>query len=343
VKTLVIHIGSAKAGSSSIQQALAASTDSDFDYIQSHDSALPTHALLGALYLPYERLPGWIRLNFPTAESLQTARTEFWKAFDTHHGDSMRLVISSEALAELPQEAIAQLRADFERRGVWTFHVFFYVRDPVDFHRSLLQEHMKHDTRTEWFHPARFRYPIKAAALNWRSVFPGALSVAAFDRAALHGGCVVADFRQRLSRAFGIEAALPEVARQNESIGLISLFCLHSVLRYRPGRDPESVRHGYGLLRELERMAPSQPPIRLHPHIAWAVSRRHAEDLEWLTAEYGIRFTVPPYDNTDVVPASPSDPPHLAELVVPPHPGAVIQLLGQALASKLFGNSSDAG
>ncbi|GAB3005401.1 hypothetical protein GCM10010960_16410 [Arenimonas maotaiensis] len=201
---------------------------------------------------------------------------------------------------------------------------------------------MKHDTRTEWFHPARFRYPIKAAALNWRSVFPGALSVAAFDRAALHGGCVVADFRQRLSRAFGIEAALPEVARQNESIGLISLFCLHSVLRYRPERSPESVRRGFALMRELERLAPAQPPIRLHPHIARAVARRHAEDLEWLAAEYGIRFTAWQGDG-DATPRMLSDPPRLAELVVPPHPRAVIQLLGRAMASKIFGSSSDAG
>ncbi|MCC6757331.1 MAG: hypothetical protein IT474_05120 [Arenimonas sp.] len=342
MKTLVIHIGSAKAGSSSIQQALANAQDAGFDFIQSHDPGLPTHALLGALYLPHEHLPGWIRLNFPDAESLEAARAGFWQAFETRHGGSTRLVMSSEALTHLPPDAIARLRQDFERRGVRAFRIVFYVREPVDYYRSLLQEHLKHDTRTDWFHPTRFRCRIKAAALQWRAAFPDALTVAAFDRATLHDHCVVADFRQQLSRAFGIEIAPLDAGRQNESIGLLTLFCLHNALRHRPERSPESVRRGFALMRELERLAPAQPPIRLHPHIARAVARRHAEDLEWLAAEYGIRFTAWQGDG-DATPRMLSDPPRLAELVVPPHPRAVIQLLGRAIASKLFGSSSDAG
>jgi len=105
-----------------------------------------------------------------------------------------------------------------------------------------------------------------------------------------------------------------------------------------PALDPSA--DGYRRRRALRealdagaRRMMSQPArSRLHPPVARYVNRAHGEDLAWLAAEYGIRFAALQGDDGELTPPTLSDPPHLAELVVPPPAQALAHLLNRPLA-----------
>lgn len=344
MRKALIHIGSSKTGSTAIQHSLAHANaeESGFGCLQTR--GIPPHLVLAALYRDFDALDPYIKTRFGSAAAVEAARPAVHAEIGRLLEHCPNLVLSSEFLFSTPPERIRQLKADLFGHGIGDFRIVCYVREPAAHYLSDLQEFLKNNTDLRRFLPQSYRYRFRETLQHWQAEFPGQLAVRAFERAAFPQGNVIHDFHGQIDGFFGTaQPAGPEFTR-NESLCNLALFAMHHIQRQVPALDRSTA--GYQrrkLLRETletgaRRMTERPARSALHPSVARYVNQAHAEDLRWLATEYGIRFAAAE-DGTDAATVTLSDPPHLSELVVPPNPHAIIQLLSRLVAGQNFGDS----
>lgn len=336
MRRALIHIGSSKTGSTAIQHSLAhgGPEASGFGYPQTR--GIPPHLALAALYRDFDALDPYIKACFGNAAAVEAARPAVHAEIAGLLERCPNLVLSSEFLFDAPAERIRQLKADLLGHGIGDFRIVCYVREPAAHYLSDLQEFLKNNTDLRRFLPQSYRYRFRETLQRWEAEFPGQLSVCAFERTAFPQGNVIRDFNGRIDAFFGtVQPDAPAFTR-NESLCNLALFALHRRLRQVPALDLSA--DGYRRRRALRealaagarRMAAGRPARSvLHPSVARYVNRAHGADLEWLAGEYGIRFAALQDDDGDLTPPALSDPPHLAELVVPPPSEALTYLLSR--------------
>lgn len=343
MRRALIHIGSSKTGSTAIQHSLAHGSPEASGFCRLGTRGIPPHLVLAALYRDFETLDPYIKACFGEVAAVEAARPAVHAEIDRLLARCQNLVLSSEFLFDVPAEGIRRLKADLVGHGIGDFRIVCYVREPAGHYLSDLQEFLKNNTDLRRFLPQAYRYRFRETLQRWEAEFPGQLAVRAFERTAFPQGNVIRDFHSLIDGFFGtVQPAGPELNR-NESLCNPALFAMHHILRQVPALDRSAA--GYRRRRALRealdagarRMAERPARSALHPSVARYVNQAHGEDLQWLAAEYGVRFTAAE-DGEGLPPPTLSEPPHLAELVVPPHPQTLIRLLSRALAGQVFGS-----
>lgn len=338
MRRALIHIGSSKTGSTAIQHSLAHAGPERCGFGCLHTRGISPHLMLAALYRDFEALDPYIKACFGSAAGVEAARPAVHAEIAELLERCPNLVLSSEFLFDAQQEDIRRLKTDLVGHGIGDFRIVCYVREPAAHYLSDLQEFLKNNTDLRRFLPQSYRYRFRATLQRWEAAFPGQLSVHAFERTAFPQGNVIHDFNRRIDGFFGtVQPEAPAFTR-NESLCNLALFALHHRLRQVPAldRSADGYRRRRALREALDagaRRMTSQPArSTLHPSVARYVNRAHGEDLTWLAAEYGIRFAALQGDDGELTPPTLSDPPHLAELVMPPPAQALAHLLSRPLA-----------
>lgn len=344
MRSLLVHIGSHKAGSTAIQDSLLANRGSDAGFRFLHHPRFRTHSVLAALYKPYEELDHTIRLQMPDRADVERVRRNFWSRIPALFPDADNAVLSSEYLGGIGAEAVRRFRADVEAMGYRRFRILMYVRESTARYASGVQQALKFRNELSRMDPRVLHFDFREQIETWESVFPGQVEVRAFDRAQLDGGCVVADAYGRLSDFFGIAVEPARVIDSNRSISAETLYCLYNIYRHLDTENfsPARVRIQAQLHRRIEHVVrtilPEPTSITLRPALARMVYARHQADFDWLAARYGVAFPEPAVlrATDDGRPLTLSDPPALPQLVVPPDPRVLIRLLGKIAADGLF-------
>jgi hypothetical protein len=344
MRSLFVHIGSHKAGSTALQDSLLANRGSDAGFRYLHHPRLRTHSVLAAMYKPFETLDHTIRLQMPDPEVVALVRRNFWQRIPEHFPDADNAVLSSEYLSAIDTDAVRRFRDDVEAMGYGRFRIVLYVREAVSRFTSGIQQAVKFRNDVPRMDPRILYFNFREQIETWESVFPGEVEVRAFERGQLTGGCVVADAYSRISEFFGMKADPAKVVDSNRSMSTETLFCLYNLYRHLDTArfSERQVRIQNRLYKQIETLvqnsvsAPSR--ITLCPAVARMVYERHRADYDWLSQHYGIRFQDPVMlpDSSETGPLRLSDPPTLPEMVMPPDPRMLIQLLGKIGADGLF-------
>jgi hypothetical protein len=344
MRSLFVHIGSHKAGSTALQDSLLANRGSDTGFRFLHHPRLRTHSVLAAMYKPFETLDHTIRLQMPDPEAVALVRRNFWQRIPEHFPDADNAVLSSEYLSAVDADAVRRFRDEVEAMGYGRFRILLYVREAVSRFTSGIQQAVKFRNDVPRMDPRILYFNFREQIETWESVFPGEVEVRAFERGQLTGGCVVADAYSRISEFFGIEAHPAKAVDSNRSMSTETLFCLYNLYRHLDTDQfsAAQVRIQSGLHKQIETLvqdsvsAPSR--ITLRPAVARMVYERHRADYDWLAQHYGVRFPDPAIrtDNAEEAPLRLSDPATLAEIVQPPDGRVLIQLLGKIGADGLF-------
>ena len=343
MRSLFVHIGSHKAGSTALQDSLLANRGSDTGFRFLHHPHLRMHSVLAAMYKPFETLDHTIRLQMPNREAVATVRRNFWQRIPEIFPNADNAVLSSEYLSAVDADAVRRFRDDVESMGYGRFRVLLYVREAVSRFASGLQQAVKFRNDLPRMDPRILYFNFREQIETWESVFPGAVEVRAFERGQLAGGCVVADAYSRISEFFGIEATPAKTVDSNRSMSAETLFCLYNLYRHLDTNrfSPVQVRIQSGLHKQIESLVrdsvPAPSRIALRPAVARMVYERHRADYDWLARHYGVRFPAPAVlsDDPDAG-LQLSDPPTLHEMVMPPDARILIQLLGKIGADSLF-------
>lgn len=288
-RRLLLHIGSHKTGSTSIQLALVHAEANGnlrparYPIVGSSES----HHQLASSYLPYEKWGAGERAQSLPGESGRA------KAFRRYRGSLFsqlrtadRAILSSEVFTWLPRAAIGRLRRDLESLGFEEFLIVLYVRDPADYYLSLMQELLKRSAHV--VDPVSFRYPVRSLVEEWEQVFPGCMAVRAYLSDAKFD--VVQDF-SRITQDF-LGASVSSIPmRANETVSAEGMQILQSYRStFWPDRDdvptPDSLRLA-GFLQRSRALVPQTPP-ELRPEVAAWIRACHREDFASIARRYGV-------------------------------------------------------
>lgn len=180
---IVVHIGTGKAGSTSIQQSLHHHRDTLLDrgilFPSDGEKPLNHRLLCEVLTAPAPKPPARA-----LAQKIEAAIT-------AHRPDT--LVLSSEFIC------YRTARAAHLHKVLTTYsddiHVLMYLREPLGYYRSQVQQQLK---AQPWLSPpSEWRPHYLDMVSAWRGEFGDALSIVPFEKSGLHRGSVVDDVAYR--------------------------------------------------------------------------------------------------------------------------------------------------
>jgi len=285
-RTAVIHIGTRKTGTTSIQEALARAGDSLGSVSYPLVGRDRDHNRIISLYIPPHEMPlAWQGLN-PDLNS------KFKRTFFRQLGSRSDLIISAEALASwFSSNEIQKLRADLDAAGFDRFFIVLYIRDPADYFLSFTQQVIKSTSISaplgEKFET--FKYPFRSIAERWESVFPDSLFVRRYSNP--QDGGVVRDFSVLLNQFLGIDVSILSSIK-NTSLSAEGMKILQDYrLIYSDPQKPGFLTSDAQKLREFltqSSVSVKQTKAVLKPEIAQFIRARHKEDADYMLDRYGL-------------------------------------------------------
>lgn len=212
----IIHIGSGKTGSTSIQASLSKIENSKslyFPKILSYEN----NQVFRFAFCQLEKTPRNIRLKYENnaqgfAQFQKAIKESFSKACEEIKND---VIISSEFLFLSGRSEVSSIKQFLESLGFNEFHIIAYVRSPDSYYLSVAQQALK--TGPQLPQPLNFDYAIKNSLETWLTFQPASFNVREFDRPKLVEGNVVKDFEYLLN-GIGISCKLPNAENQNQTM-----------------------------------------------------------------------------------------------------------------------------
>lgn len=285
---LLLHIGSHKTGSTSIQRALA--------YAEANGELRPAHyPLVGSSdghhklawsYVPYEEWGPNERAHYPPDEAGRAKMfRRYRRSLFSQLRTTERAILSSECFTWLPRAEIGRLRRDLESLGFGEYRVVLYVRDPADYYLSWMQELLKRSAQV--VAPVSFRYPICNLVDAWEQVFPGCIAVRNYSNGT---NCdVVQDFSRITQEFLGV--SVPRIpVRANETISAEGMEILQRYrLTFWSDRDGVNTADSLRLVGFLQRsrdVVPQTSP-ELRAEVAAWIRACHREDFASVARRYG--------------------------------------------------------
>lgn len=288
-KTLVIHIGDHKTGSTSIQMAFAQrqvvleNQTVTYPARIAHNGLKPHFNAYMATGRPKARRKA-IAAFEALASSIRDADTDF-------------CLISAEAFETVPPPVLHDIVSRFFAPAADEVRVVAYVRPHAARLLSSFAERTKIGLRDvmsgtlESFHASmldagRLTYHPRFAALH--RLFGDAFLLRPMIRGQLYRDSVVDDF---VRHAFGTDAFRVEGQGQaNESLALEDLMRLKVLQSHLEGRQPHRPRHALGW--EFARVVEGLPPLetrtrlRLHRSLARALHAAYLDDARAMDREF---------------------------------------------------------
>lgn len=285
---LVVHFGTLKTGSSSIQETLYAAGDAlgDVDYV-AFGMANASLTIRNAFMRPERlarRLPPDAARN---PERLRRLARERLDGALAALAPQRRAILSAEIISHLTEDECSELVAALRAAGKpLEFHG--YLRDPVSYYRSAFAERLK--TQAAILVPES----EDALALGYHRIVQRldalvgaeAVRVHPFDPGRFPEGDVVRHFL----REQGVDAERLALHHANEGLPSLAVKALYTYRRHGDANDhalgdPPSRQHFVARLAALD-----SPAFRLHPDLEARIARANAAVIDWSETRLGERL-----------------------------------------------------
>ncbi|MFM2356846.1 MAG: hypothetical protein RLZZ528_2582 [Pseudomonadota bacterium] len=287
-RTLYLHIGIHKTGTTSIQSTLAGFDDGTTAYfkISNQNAGWDMFTMFSD-----RRAEHWLNRKYSAADLAERTTRITATAEAMFAGNRKNYIISGELMSQMfkAQEIGAMLA--FMRRHFDDIRLIVYVRDPVGYMRSVMQQFVKNG-------PLKFdldlAYPDYRNRLEpWFDAFPpDRREIVLFDPKRFEKGDVVFDFARRV----GITVRDEDVRRVNESL-TAEAYAMRFALRTRFDDKGTGLWGKARVLEELRfvnQFGSRKLDLAAGPRDA--VIARRADDVAWMEAQLGEAFPpVAPY------------------------------------------------
>ncbi|WP_460274237.1 hypothetical protein [Celeribacter sp. ULVN23_4] len=294
---LILHIGSPKTGSTSLQQTLRNSEN----YLKSKGVLYPRCPF----HRNKQRIVGLFSGKVPRNNKpvmfdplrLRKLQRDWFASLakQIKEENIQRLILSDETLFfPIQWDVFSEFQAYIEALSPSKITVAAYVRKPSSDYPSRIQQRIKAASRFAALTPRPVRriFEDYAQAFQRENIRPRV-----FDRSCLHDGDIVSDFVTEFLPDMGIERdRLSEPSKTNETMSAEST-CLVRDYREKFHSNRENIftpdtRYLVRTLQKLDKSTGASRP-QIYPHIAEALDYQNT-DLLWLRDEYGLEF--PNYD-----------------------------------------------
>ncbi len=291
---LILHIGSDKTGTTSIQKALSLSRN----YLAQKGVLYPqlensdNHNLLAVSFMGKERRhPRRLVRRYGNSDAVLSASGNAWLAIkqQLEQHDFHTVILSGEHFFGLDQhhELAEQNKRTFP--DLENTQIIAYLRRPSSHYVARLQQRLKAQHHIAM--PERIAYSARLA--GWESA--GNLQLCEFNKAALHSRDIVQDFWKRTLGSLPLPPGATSI-RSNKSLSAEGLYLLQRFrhIRYpdREGiffRDSDQLLKRTLMVEESNCQNASFTRLRLHQDI-----RNHidysTDDNEILLKKHGFQF-----------------------------------------------------
>jgi hypothetical protein len=303
-KRAVVHIGTTKTGTKTIQRALFSARSkllSDAGILYPSIAANQS-TYLGTIFR--DEAPRRVQLIDPDAtdeESVARLGRKYRASLDADiaSSDWHTLVISAESLSGFDAKAIARL-IEWLTEYVSDISVVAYVRHPVDWTRSAVLQRLKAGETLDHLYNNLPRPGWRRRFTPWLdAVSLERFRLVSFDDALENDG-IMATFCDAASLPRETLLSLAPAPHANESMSLEAALLLDSLNRQRPVfRDgklsPERRWHGAHTIKSI----PGNKFYLSAEHAAKARADSRP-DLEWLNATFGTNFYPDVFEDTQL-------------------------------------------
>jgi hypothetical protein len=290
-KKALIHIGTGKTGTTSIQDSLA-SQKRKLAGVGYPNIVGNAHHFLEVIYQEHSRLSRGHRSEYPNEASRLKSAKHLRSKFLRRVRQNRSIIISSEFLSRFKNEQVLALKCDLDNSGYTDYRVVIYVRDPVSYYRSLLQQKLKASHHPS--NPRSFTYGFREAIQSHRRYYGDKVVVKAYD-AQLYQEDVVRDFLRLAEQFFKVDFSKVQSKSSNRSLSAEAMFIMH---RYRELYDFEMdniiTPKSLSLLQYLiELPAAETSPVELNSGVEEIIRERFQDQVSWLKESCGIDFQWP--------------------------------------------------
>jgi hypothetical protein len=291
-KTILLHIGTGKTGTTSIQNALVGSRRALTPVCYPRVFGEGNHNRLLMLYLAGDQVPRYLYDGHPAGRLGKVRLDRYRRSIFGQLASARSAIISGESLsATLTPVAARHLRSDLESVGFKQFQVILYIRDPADFFLSLTQQRLRSPTsQTELIgvDASSFTYKFRRIIDTWEEVFPGDMVVRKFPGTA--EGDVVEDFSALMRQYLGVALPAGRI-RNNTTISAEAMQILQNYRSsFRPMNDTRLAPDVNRLVRYLEgsstEVVQNKPVLRID--VAESIRARHKSDADFVFSRYGV-------------------------------------------------------
>jgi hypothetical protein len=292
MKKIILHVGSGKTGSTSIQKSL-------YECKKVNDSAIFYPTLLNHkssqifrfAFCSVNDTPSNIKAKYGGED-----RSQEYSIFQQQIKDSFKsqveghdnVVVSSEFLFLSTKDEVEQIKKFLHELGFEEIHVIMYLRDPAKYYLSVAQQSLKNQFTMP--KPDGFRYNIRGAIENWESITPTSLTVKEFDRSCLQEGDVVKDFEGYLN-SHSVNVALNLSSAKNETMsveGTVILQEYHRLLDLDKNLDKDKIQEHKLRARRFSNISSQGTKPILKEDICKFVHKNYFESIVFLNRVYGI-------------------------------------------------------
>lgn len=305
-KQLLLHVGTGKTGSSSIQVVLRRADRRGYLEPLCYPNFFKKvhHEAITTLYKPFSLIPRAIRSGFSSddekyANYVKSIRSKLKRTLERHD----KLILSSEHLYNIDETAVHSLADLLQKQGFESVKVLLYLREPASFFLSQAQQRVKASTRLPDPNSRRTAYSDYVA--RWKSAFSD-VEVREFSPDFLVEGDVVSDFMQVVNRFFNVSITLPDklVKRVNDSLSTEGIALVRAFRAQFYGEFDNQVNHSTDELIRLIQCCEGEGLDVTRPRLKSSVRDRinylHREEVDRLRMQVGRNF-FPHFEPPEVV------------------------------------------
>lgn len=290
---LILHIGSGKTGTTSIQEWLASSA------IQKHSSIVypivseMDHNCLEALVRPAEKWHRVNRIKFgDDSDALIKRAQKLAKIVKAKLKAGKKVLLSSEYLFSFPQAEIVPLLKHLGASHDQV-HVVAVIRHPRNYFCSNMQQVVKHDFRIS--PPTLSQYGFKRSICSWRNVVGNnSISVLGFEPEISAHGDIVKAFCRLIKEELAVQISAPPASRSaNVSMSSEEAIVAQDIkfsFSIRPRQRLHELNRAInGFVKEATKGL-ILTKAEFIPEVGRGIDGMFASDLEWLQSYYGVSF-----------------------------------------------------
>ncbi len=331
MKTITLHIGNPKTGTTSIQKTLAANSKrlekKGIIYPlgpmsvsrRKFPSRQRTHRWLLLLVEPdRSKWPRTMRARISEADAayaVRNAQKSFARLLKkVERSSAQRVILSTENLGSWDVQKLSQLMkllAPLDAK----YEILCYYRNPAKSYLAKLQQQVKASGSSHSF--SKSVRSISRTHANYSAVFGDSVSIRLFDRGLLKDGDVVSDFLSAVGLDNQTIGSLPKVDANVSGPG--ELTAAQYWIRSRAFEDLEGNFSGANknlnraLLKAMNGLELGR--AKLAPGVAETVYFHNREELRWLKSELGLVFDEIDYDDLDNPPTVDLNSAELSDLI----------------------------
>ncbi|MEA2019483.1 MAG: hypothetical protein U9N59_13675 [Campylobacterota bacterium] len=292
-KKIIIHIGSGKTGSTSIQKTLYLNkkrNDAILNYpflLDRKDNQVFRYA-----FCKLENTTSHMRAKFKEEpDNFLLYQKELLESFEKKTSELADYVISSEFLYLSKKDEVSSIKEYLTKLGFESFHIILYIRQPSSYYLSAVQQSLK--TSSFIPSPKSFDYNFKDVIAIWKDVFKN-LTIRVFDKEKLVNQNVVEDFSYVLN-TLGYDTNLGQGLRVNEKV---SVECSQVMQDYFKSINLESLSskelHNIRLIIAsfIKKYADYGSKPILRENIKQFIINNFYEDILYVNNKYNLQLNV---------------------------------------------------